>query len=140
MASLPSTLIFSSPKYPSIFTIYSPSTCVRLISPQIFPIHTPLQPSPRKKVPHLPIRALALDFSGSFFEGGRGEDEGEPPSAIAVDDKEEPQCPSGLRQYETMVVLRPDMSEEERLSLTQKYDEYLLDEDSVFVGCFVGES
>jgi small subunit ribosomal protein S6 len=31
--------------------------------------------------------------------------------------------PRGLRQYETMAVLRPDMSEDERLALTQKYEE-----------------
>ena len=44
-------------------------------------------------------------------------------AATAVEEKEEPQCPPGLRQYETMAVLRPDMSEDERLSLTQKYEE-----------------
>ncbi|KAF5183231.1 30s ribosomal protein s6 alpha protein, partial [Thalictrum thalictroides] len=53
--------------------------------------------------------------------------EEDPPSAgssIALaEEKEEPQCPPGLRQYETMVVLRPDMSEDERLTLTQKYEE-----------------
>ena len=70
-----------------------------------------------------------MDFSGSFFEGGLGADDDPPISPgsgiAAVEDKEEPQCPPGLRQYETMAVLRPDMSEDERLTLTQKYEEVL---------------
>lgn len=77
----------------------------------------------------LAVRAQTLDFSGSFFEGGDDEGEGPPlgPTAAAsiatLQDKEEPQCPPGLRQYETMAVLRPDMTEDERLSLTQRYEE-----------------
>ena len=72
------------------------------------------------------VKAETLDFSGSFFEGGFGS--GDDPiipgtGFTAVEEKEEPQCPPGLRQYETMVVLRPDMSEDERLALTQKYEE-----------------
>lgn len=80
-----------------------------------------------RRVPGLCIRALSLDFSGSFFEGGFGSDDdpNSPPGTgiTAVEDKEEPQCPPGLRQYETMAVLRPDMSEDERLALIQKYEE-----------------
>ncbi|KAK9275657.1 hypothetical protein L1049_022924 [Liquidambar formosana] len=88
----------------------------------------------------LSINALTLDFSGSFFEGGFG-GEDDPPtspgSAItAVEDKEEPQCPPGLRQYETMVVLRPDMSEEARLALTQKYEELLVAGGGMYVEVF----
>ncbi|KAL7189134.1 hypothetical protein ACSBR1_038910 [Camellia fascicularis] len=75
----------------------------------------------------LSIKAQTLDFSGSFFEGGfRGEDDptSHPGSGVkAVEEKEEPQCPPGLHQYETMAVLRPDISEDERLALTQKYEE-----------------
>lgn len=82
----------------------------------------------------LTVKAQTLDFSGSFFEGGGFGSEEDPTSvppgqggaATAVEDKEEPQCPPGLRQYETMMVLRPDMSEDERLSLTQKYEEVLI--------------
>lgn len=68
-----------------------------------------------------------MDFSGSFFEGGlEGDDD--PPitpglGITALEDKEEPQCPPGLRKYETMAILRPEMSEDERLTLTQKYEE-----------------
>lgn len=75
----------------------------------------------------MPIKAQTLDFSGSFFEGGFGSNEDPPsppgPGLTAVEDKEAPECPPGLRQYETMAVLRPDMSEDERLALTQKYEE-----------------
>lgn len=84
--------------------------------------------------PSLCPRALTLDFSGSFFErgsederegGGGGGGDGGPTAAAAaaLQEKEEPQCPPGLRQYETMAVLRPDMTEDERLALTQRYEE-----------------
>lgn len=60
-----------------------------------------------------------------------------PGSGIAaVEDKEEPQCPPGLRQYETMAVLRPDMSEDERLALTQKYEELLVAGGGMYVEVF----
>lgn len=79
----------------------------------------------------LTVKAQTLYFSGSFFEGGGFGSDDDPTSvppgsvgtATAIEDKEEPQCPPGLRQYETMMVLRPDMSEDERLALTQKYEE-----------------
>lgn len=75
----------------------------------------------------LTVNVQSLEFSGSFFEGGfQSEDDPNSPSGpglTAVEDKEEPPCPPGLRQYETMAVLRPDMSEDERLALTQKYEE-----------------
>eukprot|EP00262_Sarcandra_glabra_P013571 TRINITY_DN378_c0_g1_i1.p1 TRINITY_DN378_c0_g1~~TRINITY_DN378_c0_g1_i1.p1 ORF type:complete len:211 (-),score=45.32 TRINITY_DN378_c0_g1_i1:168-800(-) len=94
---------------------------------------------PRNATPaqRLSIRALTLDFSGSFFEGG-GDEEREAPSGsvMAVEDKEEPQCPPGLRQYETMAVLRPDMSEDERLALTQKYEELLVAGGGMYVEVF----
>lgn len=76
------------------------------------------------------VKSQALDFSGTFFEGGFGSDDDptSPPGSgvsTALEDKPEPQCPPGLRQYETMAVLRPDMSEDERLGLTQKYEEVI---------------
>jgi hypothetical protein len=78
------------------------------------------------------LKAQTLDFTGSFFEGGLGSDDDDdddddivlPGTGFAdLEEREEPQCPPGLRPYETMVVLRPDMSEDERLALTQKYEE-----------------
>ncbi|PON68979.1 Ribosomal protein [Trema orientale] len=93
-----------------------------------------------KSGPGLAVRAQTLDFSGSFFEGGIVSDEDPPsptgPGLTAVEDKEEPQCPPGLRQYESMVVLRPDMSEDERLALTQKYEELLVAGGGMYVEVF----
>ncbi|KAK6263293.1 hypothetical protein QUC31_009109 [Theobroma cacao] len=86
------------------------------------------------------VKARTLDFSGSFFEGGFGSDDDPPsqpgPGITALEDKEEPQCPPGLRQYETMMVLRPDMSEDERLALTQKYEELLVAGGGMYVEVF----
>ncbi|XP_039046670.1 30S ribosomal protein S6 alpha, chloroplastic-like [Hibiscus syriacus] len=122
----------NSPFCPHLLTQFSP--------PPVLSFTRSLKPIPPK--PKSPIslkrdnfttftvKAQTLDFSGSFFEGGLGSDD-DPPSQTgsgitALEDKEEPQCPPGLRQYETMVVLRPDMSEDERLALTQKYEELLV--------------
>ncbi|KAL9244453.1 hypothetical protein vseg_018228 [Gypsophila vaccaria] len=88
---------------------------------------------------HAPaLKALALDFSSSFFEGGFSGLDEDPTSSSspAEEDKPEPQCPPGLRQYETMVVLRPDMTEDERLSLTQKYEELLIAGGAMYVEVF----
>ncbi|KAM0046272.1 putative ribosomal protein S6 [Helianthus debilis subsp. tardiflorus] len=83
------------------------------------------------------IKAQTLDFSGTFFEGGLGGEDDSPGSvATAVEEKEEPQCPPGLRPYETMAVLRPDMSEDERLSLTQRYEELLVAGGGMYVEVF----
>ncbi|KAF5938522.1 hypothetical protein HYC85_022781, partial [Camellia sinensis] len=69
-------------------------------------------------------------FSSSFFQGGFGTKYDLPnphgSGITAVEDEEEPQCPPGLRQYETMAVLRTNMSEDERLALTNKYEELLV--------------
>ncbi|KAL1828147.1 hypothetical protein DCAR_0207340 [Daucus carota subsp. sativus] len=106
-----------------------------------FPVksHTFLKKNPPGS---LSIRAQTLDFSGSFFErGGFGGDDDPPATggiglATAVEEKEEPQCPPGLRQYETMAVLRPDMSEDERLTLTQKYEELLVAGGGMYIEVF----
>ncbi|KAK2664330.1 hypothetical protein Ddye_002904 [Dipteronia dyeriana] len=95
--------------------------------------------------PRLTVRAQTLDFSGSFFESGGGFGSDDDPTSVppgsggiatAIEDKEEPQCPPGCRQYETMVVLRPDMSEDERLALTQKYEELLVAGGAMYVEVF----
>ncbi|RWW78123.1 hypothetical protein BHE74_00013674, partial [Ensete ventricosum] len=66
---------------------------------------------------------------------------GDGPSAsaaagVALEDKEEPMCPPGLRQYETMSVLRPDMTEDERLALIQRYEELLVAGGGMYVEVF----
>ncbi|XP_050900719.1 30S ribosomal protein S6 alpha, chloroplastic [Lathyrus oleraceus] len=84
------------------------------------------------------VKAETLDFTSSFFEGGfgSGDDPFIPGTGFAVEEKPEPQCPPGLRQFETMVVLRPDMSEDERLALTQKYEELLVAGGGMYVEVF----
>ena len=57
-------------------------------------------------------------------------------AALALEEREMPPCPPGLRQYETMVVLRPDMSEEERLALIQRYEELLVAGGAMYVEVF----
>lgn len=81
-------------------------------------------------------------FTGSYFEGDYDFDEdvygGDmglgPPGISAADataavklleDREEPPCPPGCRRYECTVVLRPDISEEKRVALIQRYEEVL---------------
>ncbi|KAL4385819.1 hypothetical protein GQ457_15G011130 [Hibiscus cannabinus] len=136
MAS-PTSSLTNSPFCPHLLTQFSPLT------------HSlkPIPPKPRSLLSltsdypiTLTVKAQTLDFSGSFFEGGIGSDD-DPPSQpgygiTALEDKEEPQCPPGLRQYETMVVLRPDMSEDERLALTQKYEELLVAGGGMYIEVF----
>ncbi|GAB4857632.1 40S ribosomal protein S6 [Ancistrocladus abbreviatus] len=140
-------------------TLHTPSSSFYPISntrflslPSIISVTTNLKLLLTKPIPLLHNRrnhgpsftAQALDFSGSFFEGGFGaEDDDDPPSppgsgpGIAVaEEKPEPQCPPGLRQYETMAVLRPDMTEDERLALTQKYEELLVAGGGMYVEVF----
>ncbi|ERN14067.1 hypothetical protein AMTRI_Chr01g111420 [Amborella trichopoda] len=105
---------------------------------------TPIKPisgfrsKPRLKSLKYPsVNAFALDFSGSFFEGGGDDESNDPLSAgTATEEREEPQCPPGLRQYETMAVLRPDMTEEQRLALTQRYEELLVAGGGMYVEVF----
>ncbi|GKV50555.1 hypothetical protein SLEP1_g57257 [Rubroshorea leprosula] len=87
-----------------------------------------LRPLP-KGLGNATLTAKAQSF-GFFQGGGLGSDDdppspspsqtGDRPSLAALEDKEEPQCLPGLRQYETMAVLRPNMLEDQRLALTQK--------------------
>ncbi|KAL6979435.1 40S ribosomal protein S6, variant 2 [Sarracenia purpurea var. burkii] len=125
----------SSPSSPSPNILFGPS--FRAFPRKAQPLHC------HRANTALPVKAQTLNFSGSFFEGGFGGEDDSPPtfgSAItAVEDKEEPQCPPGLRQYETMAVLRPDMSEDERLALTQKYEEIWSFEENTFYSAKSGE-
>eukprot|EP00258_Populus_trichocarpa_P000181 XP_002297965.3 30S ribosomal protein S6 alpha, chloroplastic [Populus trichocarpa] len=139
-SSLTSNLV-SSPFYPSSFS-KSPSLPLLSFSQTLKPF-----PNTSKLVyrahsnPTTAVKAQTVDFAGSFYEGGIGSDD-EPGSPIgsgtmtAVEEKETPPCPPGLRQYETMAVLRPDMSEDERLALTQKYEELLVAGGGMYVEVF----
>ncbi|KAL3638514.1 40S ribosomal protein S6 [Castilleja foliolosa] len=83
---------------------------------------------------------VKAEFDIAFFE--RDLERGDAPPAVpgsgfpAVENEEVPQCPPGLRKYETMVVLRPDMSEDERLAFTQKYEELLVSGGGMYVEVF----
>nr|ABK22352.1 unknown [Picea sitchensis]ABK26832.1 unknown [Picea sitchensis] len=69
---------------------------------------------------------LSLDFKGAFFEGG-GDNNGLGSGPLEeLGEEKSRKCPPGLRDYETMAVLRPDISEEERLALTQRYEEIIV--------------
>ncbi|CAL4920060.1 unnamed protein product [Urochloa decumbens] len=68
----------------------------------------------------------ASGFGSGLGLGGGGLGMSAADAALALEEREMPPCPPGLRQYETMVVLRPDMSEEERLALIQRYEESCL--------------
>ncbi|XP_048572868.1 30S ribosomal protein S6 alpha, chloroplastic [Triticum urartu] len=103
-------------------------------------------------------RAFSTGYAASFYGGAasatrtRGRDEEEvgdedgsssgfggmsaSEAAMALEEREMPPCPPGLRQYETMVVLRPDMSEEERLALIQRYEELLVAGGAMYVEVF----
>ncbi|KAE9599484.1 hypothetical protein Lal_00039471 [Lupinus albus] len=72
--------------------------------------------------------AETLDFSSSLFE--------EDPNSPSMEEKEELQCPPGLRQYETMAVLRPDLTEDHRLQLTHKYEQLLVAGGAMYVEVF----
>lgn len=129
MASSPFTSTLK-PLSPTPNSRFCPKFFYRLPSSPLLSFSHTLEPF-RWKTAATPsattVRVQTLDFSGSFFEGGFGseDDPTSPPGSgmTAVEQREEPQCPPGLRQYETMAVLRPDMSEDERLALTQKYEE-----------------
>lgn len=127
MASLASSLALS----PSPAKLRPPLPSLGFLSSFAISACRSFRPSPGARISRrtLSIRALTLDFLGSFFEGG-GDEEGGGPSALSaaapLGDKEEPQCPPGLRRYETMAVLRPDMTEDERLALIQRYEEVII--------------
>lgn len=63
-------------------------------------------------------RAVAMQDSLT----GRDEDS-EGMGELGLGQREIRQYPPGLQRYETMAVLRPDLTEDQRLSLTQRYEE-----------------
>lgn len=129
----------------------SASTTLPLLRPRLPP-----------SVLRLPsARAVSAGYAASFYGGSAssaadneevGDEEGSAPgfgsglglgggglgmsAALALEEREMPPCPPGLRQYETMVVLRPDMSEEERLALVQRYEELLVAGGAMYVEVF----
>ncbi|KAK6134665.1 hypothetical protein DH2020_011589 [Rehmannia glutinosa] len=135
----------------------SPSSCALMVSkpPTLTQPHSssltflsPFKSNNPIKIPQLGRRvnlqrtgsAVKSEFDIAFFERDLAGSDA-PPTVPGsgfppVEDEEEPQCPPGLRKYETMVVLRPDMSEDERLAFTQKYEELLVAGGGMYVEVF----
>ncbi|KAF6146043.1 hypothetical protein GIB67_033402 [Kingdonia uniflora] len=124
IATSPSSSLLS-PKLTSSSSSLSASPC--------FPQRSTFTISLRQTYQRLPVKTLTLAFSNSLFGGDFGENELPHESNSVLKEREEPQCPPGLRQYETMIVLRPDMSEDERLNLTEKYEELLVAGGAMYV-------
>ncbi|CAM6129629.1 unnamed protein product [Calypogeia fissa] len=67
----------------------------------------------------VPVRAVAMQDSLTDEDSeGIGE--------MGLRQRELKDYPPGLQRYETMAVLRPDISEEQRLALTQRYEEAII--------------
>lgn len=146
MASIPSALALSTP-LPGC-PLHCPPPAATATSSFLPPsvsfsrFHHPSTQTRHNAV--IPVRSLSLDFSGSFFDDDdviddEDEDFFGPSAATAmaeVAQKEEIPCPPGLRRYETMAVLRPDMSEDERIALTQKYEELLVAGGGMYIEVF----
>ncbi|KAL9250166.1 Small ribosomal subunit protein bS6c-like protein [Drosera capensis] len=92
------------------------------------------------------FKTRVFNLSQSLFDDDDEPDEEEyddpplfplgPSGGIGTEEKPEIPCPPGLRQYESLVVLRPDMTEDERLGLTQKYEELLVAGGGMYVEVF----
>ncbi|KAL3687701.1 hypothetical protein R1sor_014010 [Riccia sorocarpa] len=70
----------------------------------------------------LSVRAVAMqDPLTGMDEDSEGIDD-----MLGLGQRELREYPPGLQRYETMAVLRPDISEEQRLELTQRYEEAVI--------------
>lgn len=73
-----------------------------------------------RRVVAVSVRAVAMQDSLT----GMGEDnDGFGDLGMELGQREIRQYPPGLQRYETMTVLRPDITEDQRLALTQRYEE-----------------
>ncbi|CAM6085909.1 unnamed protein product [Calypogeia fissa] len=67
----------------------------------------------------VPVRAVAMQDSLT-------DEDSEGVGEMGLRQRELKDYPPGLQRYETMAVLRPDISEEQRLALTQRYEEAII--------------
>ncbi|XP_073029151.1 small ribosomal subunit protein bS6c-like isoform X1 [Primulina eburnea] len=131
-----SALTLSKPLAPSNSSSHTPRTFLNSKN------HIRISQIRRSPSPWRRTFAVKSEFDLTFFERDLQDSDVPPQSAIPgqgfpdVEDKEEPQTPPGLRKYESMVVLRPDMSEDERLAFTQKYEELLVAGGGMYVEVF----
>ncbi|KAG2533922.1 hypothetical protein PVAP13_9NG004400 [Panicum virgatum] len=100
------------------------------------PHFRPCPPAPLRLTSARARTGSASGFGSGLGLGGGGLGMSAAEAALALEEREMPPCPPGLRQYETMVVLRPDMSEEERLALIQRYEELLVAGGAMYVEVF----
>jgi len=76
-----------------------------------------------RRVVAVTVRAVAMQDSLT----GMGEDnDGFGDLGMELGQREIRQYPPGLQRYETMTVLRPDITEDQRLELTQRYEEAII--------------
>lgn len=76
-----------------------------------------------RRVVAVSVRAVAMQDSLT----GMGEDnDGFGDLGMELGQREIRQYPPGLQRYETMTVLRPDITEDQRLALTQRYEEAII--------------
>lgn len=73
-----------------------------------------------RRVVAVSVRAVAMQDS---LTGMGEENDGFGDLGMELGQREIRQYPPGLQRYETMTVLRPDITEDQRLALTQRYEE-----------------
>lgn len=73
-----------------------------------------------RRVVAVTVRAVAMQDS---LTGMGEENDGFGDLGMELGQREIRQYPPGLQRYETMTVLRPDITEDQRLVLTQRYEE-----------------
>ena len=73
-----------------------------------------------RRVVAVSVKAVAMQDS---LTGMGEENDGFGDLGMELGQREIRQYPPGLQRYETMTVLRPDITEDQRLALTQRYEE-----------------
>jgi len=76
-----------------------------------------------RRVVAVSVRAVAMQDS---LTGMGEENDGFGDLGMELGQREIRQYPPGLQRYETMTVLRPDITEDQRLALTQRYEEAII--------------
>eukprot|EP00250_Pteridium_aquilinum_P023111 c26215_g1_i1 orf=223-750(-) len=82
---------------------------------------------PQLRLLHCPIRPLSLVIGSSTDPPPANPQPADPDKTSRKHKRPlKEKLPRGFRRYETTVVLRPDITEEERLAWTQQYDEAII--------------
>jgi hypothetical protein len=75
-----------------------------------------------RRVQSAPVRG-AVSVKAVAMQDSLTDEDSENNSDMGFGQRELKDYPPGFQRYETMAVLRPDISEEQRLALTQRYEE-----------------